>query len=458
MKVSRRIATQIVGGILPVFVGLATLGLVLNYYLAARELTRNQQTEAGALAVTIANFIRADDWAKIAAGRPAATELPAALERIARWQILRQLTLRDARDGRIVFAYPASASPPDAPPLASVLAELAREPLLVSLPGRGNNSAPMLAYAPIRGPAGEIAAVVTVAPDRARYDQARRDLLWRRLGQSGGVALFGLGVSLALALFLSREIRALAASIRHIGTPAFAEAHRTVIQEVDELGNTFSVLHHVLDEVRARTRRTLVDAEMFRTEADLARVFAAESPTAWQLTLGAVELYAVGTGWNAASGFVRAACAPAGGGVAFFGRVAETDPLAAVLQGSAAGSYLLRAAETQPLAALLPAAVERFSLPEIQAVSWTADDQCMAWIYDPALRTAPPGPAARLTADRALLFSLLGPTNRARADLIGRRFAARAPAELAAVLAGTLDPAEPGLILIMRLANPPTTA
>jgi hypothetical protein len=26
------------------------------------------------------------------------------------------------------------------------------------------------------------------------------------------------------------------------------------------------------------------------------------------------------------------------------------------------------------------------------------------------------------------------------------------------VLAGTLDPAEPGLILIMRLANPPTTA
>ena len=272
------------------------------------------------------------------------------------------------------------------------------------------------------------------------------------------MALFGLGVSLALALFLSREIRALAASIRHIGTPVFGAAHRTVIQEVDELGNTFSVLHNVLDDVRARTRRTLVDAEMFRTEADLARVFAAESSTAWQLTLGAVELHAVGTGWNAASGFVRAAGTPAGGGVAIFGRVAETDPLAAALQASAAGTYLLRAAETQPLAGLLPAAAERFALQELQAVSWTADYHCVVWVYDPALRTATPGPAARLTADRALLCSLLGPTNRGRADLIGRRFAARAPAELAAVLAGMLDPAEPGLILILRLANQPAAS
>ena len=129
MKTSRRIATQIMVIVLPVFIGLAVIGFVLNYYLAERELTRNQRTEAGALAVTVANFIRPADWTEIAAGRSASTELPAALARIARWQILQQLTLRDARDGRVVFSYPTPVAPAPAP----VLEALAGNQLLVSL-------------------------------------------------------------------------------------------------------------------------------------------------------------------------------------------------------------------------------------------------------------------------------------------------------------------------------------
>ena len=455
MKTSRRIAAQIMGIVLPVFIGLAVIAFALNYYLTERELTRNQRTEAGALAVTIAHFIRPEDWTEIAAGRAAATELPAALARTARWQVLQQLTLRDARDGRVVFCYPTRATPP-APPLAPVLEALAQNQFLVSLPRRGHDSEPVLAHALIRRPEGGIAAVLSVVPDRTRYDHARRALLWPHVWQSGGVALFGLGVSLSLAFFLSREIRALGASIRHIGTPVFAETHRTVIQEVNELRNTFSVLHNVLDDVRARTRLSLVHAETFRTEADLARVFAAAAPTSWQLTLGSIELHAASTGGSATRGFVRAGRLPAGGGIAFLGHVAETDALAAALQASAAGTYLLRAAESQPLAWLLPAGVERFALREVHAVSWTADYHCTAWSYDPASRAATPSPAGCLTADHSRLFSQLGTANRACGELIGRLFAHRAPGELVAVLTGALDPAETGLVLVVRLANPPT--
>jgi HAMP domain-containing protein len=138
--------------------------------------------------------------------------------------------------------------------------------------GAGNEaSATATEIAQLRRPVG----IVGVNVDASDYVIQVRVLLERVVAIAATIIAIGFVLAAALSRLIVRDVRSLTAGAAAIARGELAQSVTVAhIQELSDLGGTFNIMVEILQNVVAKTRRSLVEGELFRAEAELASAFA----------------------------------------------------------------------------------------------------------------------------------------------------------------------------------------
>lgn len=362
------IRRQTLLGVVPVFAALALLSTGVAYWLEARAILRGLREESGALAVTIAAFLRAEDL-PTGDGAAASGALKAGLERLDRWALVDGFAVWDPVAKKLLYRRPENASLP--PPTAEIRTLLAAEPYAnTELHLDENNRQRMVAYAAARNEDREIIALVGVGIDASFFGEETSALRQRLAWIAVLVISFGFLVAWLLSAIIRREIRRLTISAATIDQGNYTPPPTRFIQEVAELGHTFGVLGSVIDEVRAKSQRALAENERFRTEEDLLATYRAafHAPIKGHFAGRAVAVASFGSESDLC--FAAAGAAGEHGWVAF-GRIDDTVSLDGACRSSAVQQeFSDRLDHGEEPEAVLTAVARLFTVGSATVVSW----------------------------------------------------------------------------------------
>jgi HAMP domain-containing protein len=302
------IRTQNLVSILPVFLFLAVVSAGLMLKTVREEYLWGLREEASSLAVATAEFIPGACFRELVergSGAPYYLRLAPALDRILK-QKQAQRIFGLTPDGRHLL-FSRGGPPGDATghllPTPAELAAIDRgEPLGTSVKTDRRGRIVMTAYARVhdwqrtgseplapecayalrpsdngvdgaRGAPSPV-GLLGVETDARGMESLTRELLARGGWIIGAVLILGAAATLSVSAVVSREVRNLtdgAALVKRGSLDHSIEAG--CIQEVWDLCNTFNTMSDVLKDVLAKTKRSLLEGELFRSEADLAETY-----------------------------------------------------------------------------------------------------------------------------------------------------------------------------------------
>lgn len=398
--------------------------------------------DARSLAIAMSEMIEPADLSQVRqSGGLGKTRLGVVWSRLQRWGIVKRLFLIDPADGR-VLADTASGGEPLPVGATHPLGPGEVRTLDLRFTSDGHALQPLVA-AVTRG--GEIVGVEISADDLlANLASIRRD----GAIDVGLALVLGLIAAAGVGAFATRPVRRLGSAVAKIGTPDFAAGDtESAVAEVADLGNTLSVMHGVLDEVVEKGRLSLTESDYYRSEADLAAVFRGEllPPGTW--TGGGAEAVWLPVGSPQPPAFAGALALGPASGAAFAGLAPAKGPLASAVRARAAGRFLADALARRPLAEAGAETRALFGLVELQLVAWRGD-ALEVWRGGDAALPAPTVPAG-WSGGAPLALACLGPVNRTRLELYLAHSSLVAK-QLLAELPPLLDPAEAGIVLLLR--------
>ncbi|MES2465261.1 MAG: HAMP domain-containing protein [Armatimonadota bacterium] len=138
--------------------------------------------------------------------------------------------------------------------------------------GAGNEASVTAAeIAQWRRPVG----IVGVNVDASDYVVQVRVLLQRVGAIVATITAIGFILAEALSRLIVKDVRSLSAGAAAISRGELKQSvPASRIQELSDLGGAFNIMVEILQNVVAKTRRSLLEGELFRTEAELASAFA----------------------------------------------------------------------------------------------------------------------------------------------------------------------------------------
>ena len=447
-----RFRTQMLLAFVPLFLLLGASGETVLALLEHREMRWGLEEEASSLAVALAEFLRDQPFTNPHPPAAGAINWEDSVGTVLkRDQVLRLDLL--AADGRTVVRHfgPAAPAGTDAALPPGVAERLGRETwVLGAIAGRGSD-ATLTAYAPLHRPDGALAGYLGVTVDAGDYLLASK-LETQRIGYGAGASL--LAGLLAIGLVVrpvtrgTRELRA-AADRAQTGETLTPPAAR-LVQETDDLGETFGTMSTLLGEAMDKTRQNLVENEQLRTSQDLAAAFHARFSQPLHVRHGAVEAEARIVGADPGGAFCT--CRRIGDTLwAFTGQVEVSDKLQQAVVASAARGYLEDA-----LSRMAPEA----AVTEIAAVLPLTNWTCLGWPLDGG---TPPrrwtGKGRRLTAPSAaveitgpLCLHTFGPDRQHTIDTCLGGFDGLPAADIAENIRRLLGDAARGALVVLRYA------
>lgn len=427
-----RLQTRCLAGIVPVFLVLAlAVGALVNH-LVERETLWGMKEEAAGLATVVAEFTDTKDLADLLHGtmdEPRRASLLRPLGRILKNGRAERILAVMPTDGRVLFDVGPRASsnaafrvPPDI--LTGLQGGKTRvSGVVMADPISGDR---MLAYAPVTDERGGVMAVLVVQTD-ARPLAAQLHTTRMMTVRGGAVTvLVGILCALLASMILRRSLGRLNEAAAAAAGGQYArplQENHGAIQEIRDLWNTFETMISVLRGVISKTRRELMDVEMFRSEKDLVSVFNAAYLQGGEKTGGALEFSAQPMNGGVAGGFMdlfesgnRIVCV--------FGQVAERDggELRASLLGSAAVRYVKEQVQEADVITALQTATSVFPFSELRGVCWEKGRPVVvSGRYDPQTRRVVRAEHDVATGP-ALCFHDLGEVAERRIDLYLRTF------------------------------------
>lgn len=369
-----RVRSHIAAAIVPLFLGLSIVTGALTYHLQVKELTWGLDEESTSIAVSAARLIDGAAVRRIAAGEEA-LEAPVRdqFRRILAWGRARRLTLLAGADLRVLVDVFDGDSPGAgvATPSPAVAAALERQPFVSGTPAKGAGGALTLtAFAPVRDAAGALLGILAVET-RADTFASRRDAVLRSVLISLCAAtLLGLLLAVLISRMITRRLSDLTDRVRQVETGGEVPGPGTgIIDEVNDLVNTFDTIQSVLGEVLAKTRRTLIETEQFRTEEDLMGAYLVEFQGPARTTVSGLDAAGSLFGRRPTGSFFGVWDLP-GGGCAFVGTVGEQGLVERTVAGAAALAHLRQASRNGAVGPALASTAELFPGLACEGASW----------------------------------------------------------------------------------------
>jgi HAMP domain-containing protein len=463
-----KIRTQNMMAMVPLFAGLAVLIGALMYYVQYRELVWGLEEESTSLAVAMAEYIEPDRLEDLLDGNTdARTRFAEEAGKVLGWGRARTLAVLGA-DGEVAQVVQSDKQEGmEAEPVWAVSAGIESRlkegvytatPMLTGPYGEHT----MQGFAPLFSENGEWVATLAVEISADHVAAHLAGVL--REGQWVVVLSVGLGLALAIGLsgIITKRIHALNHAAEKLEQGhALTQPPAGRVQEINDLGNTFNTMGSVLNEVVAKTRRSVVEAEQFRTDEDLAHAFAetfmpdiAVQTDVWR---GEAGLLSAQPG---AHGFGVWPCADGATHLAVVFELDQDGGLAAAVNASAAASLLRDrlAREDNPVRVLenwcVAHRVTRLSavLPDTEN---PRDEQRFTW--DASARKLRKESQPQSAAAYVLLHTLT-PESAQRVEAYLSAFSRSSIAGLLNELRAVLDQNKPGALIVLMRTDDATSA
>ncbi|HVW21578.1 MAG TPA: hypothetical protein VHC86_10210 [Opitutaceae bacterium] len=421
------------------------LGLIGS--LVARYLEREAVRQAFAdtsrtAAIAVAEFVEPGDIAA-ARAHPALdnTRLGLAWGRLRRWAIVRRFFLLDPATGRRI----ADTSPTSPVPAPADLAGLgADEVRILALRHSSDGHEIQTLLTPAAGGAAVVGVEVFADDYLAKLGAIRRDGIIDAVAASA----FGLLMGALIGLLVSRPIRRIDRALEKIGQPEFASIRTTSpVGEIADLGNTLGIMHQVLGETVTKGRLSLLESDYYRSEAGFAEVYRRElDPPGLRRGAGA-ELVWMPVGAPSPAAIAGLLDLGGGRGAAYAGLAGAGSELVSTVRARAATTFLADRLRSRPLAAAAEETQALFGLSELAAARWDGE-AIEFWRSRPGPAAA--GAPSAWKSGSPVDLGCVGPSNRDRVAVYLATFADRVGAQTPEELAPLLDPAEPGVVALLR--------
>lgn len=450
-----RIRAQIAVAIVPLFVGLTLVTGALTYYLQVKELTWGLSEESTSIAVATARLIDVAALKRLAAGERAAdSAIREQFRQVISWGRARRLTLLAGADLRVLLEV-VDGSPDDrvveVPP--AVVAALEHQPFATGalLQGATGSSA-LTAFAPVRDAAGTPLGILAVETRADALGSQRVAILRSVLISLLAAALLALLLTVLISTLITRRLSALTRRLLQAETAgAVSEAGAGVIDEMNDLENTFDTMRSVLDEVLSKNRHRLIEAEQFRTDDDLANSYGNEFQRPIRRTIAGMDVAGSLAGARPSGSFFGAWSLP-DGGCAFVGTVEKQDILEQAVLAVAALACLEQTSRSVGLGRALAQTAEFFPLVLCDGVAWReGGTAAVRWSFDWGAgewRQAP----VELPAGAAVVLHTMGTHVDSRIHTYLEQFRSLAPETLLGEIRVLVDERLSGALLLARRA------
>ncbi len=379
-----RIRDQIIVALVALFAGLSLVTGGVMYYLQIRELEWGLQEEASSIAIVAARFLDGTEVSKTTAGNPVDAVRRLA-DKIMKPGLARRITLLDPKDSRQLLDVAYSNSVSGEIQVDPVIAARLEKTYFVSGPvKRGKNDSDYLTtYAAVRDTGGGVSGIVTVETGadalRSSHDRLRQSLF---VSLAGSV-LLGLVLSLVISGLIARRLNWLARAATAVESGLYDEQlPHGIIDELNDLGNTFDTMRSILKESVSRIWRTVIEAEQFRASEDLACEFRKEFLAPVTKTIRGIEAA------GALPGCLPDACffgiwETKDGGCAVTGKVAVSGVMEQTKAASAVLAFIRQATEKGDVRNALESASGLFELEMCRCITWeSAGKDGTMWTFD----------------------------------------------------------------------------
>ncbi len=362
---------QILLYVMPLFVGLAALGSALTVWLQLAAEQKSFDTEATTAAVAMREFLPVIPTATPGTLGLAEQEACAEVfERLRRAGQLERILVFDT-EGRTLVDTGHSGHAPRVDPASP----LSPEGLHLGMVGPNEDGQWVR---PILVDAGRGLRVGLEL--NAKLYRERRAAILRHAGWLAGWTLLGgLAVCGALAWLISHEFKRLGHVAGTLGESQFPDnVADTRIKEVADVGDILKVMHSVLQETLAKTRRSILDRDFGRNDRALATVFTPERSQPDDWTLAGIRGVLVRVGSPVV--LHHTLTLPSGGNLAYLGLLPDAGPLQNPLRIQAAQEYLIAACRQSDWKAALQDTLATFGLRHLRVLhfdteTWTAWQQ-----------------------------------------------------------------------------------
>lgn len=381
-----RIRSQIVAALVPLFVGLSLVTGGVMYYLQSKELEWGLHEEASSIAVVTARFLDGETISRIMAGNVPNENVCNLLRQITLSGRARRLTVFAAQDLKQLLDVTTSNSVSRAfRVLPSTATQLAVQPFVIGSIEKGKEGSRYLTtYASIRNSNGDLAGILA-SETTADILQSRRGELFQSLLVSiTSSALLGLLLALVISTLITRKLANITKAVSSVEAGFYDhKATAGIIDELNDLENTFDTMRSVLKEAVSKIWRTIIETEQFRTKEDLVCAFKNKFQSPVHETIYNVEISGTLLGCKTTGSFFeiqkKQNC-----GYAVVGQVARAECMTQAENASAALAFITQITKNDDIPPTLKTASHLFDFIRCKFVTWEpSSPEVVVWSLDP---------------------------------------------------------------------------
>jgi len=452
-----KIRSQIVAALVPLFVGLSLLTGGVTYYLQTKELEWGLYEEASSIAVVAARFMDGKTVRQISAGDPSALSseknISSLFGKIVSAGRAQQLTIFAAPDWKQILDVTNSNSlsrtlqvDPD------VTAQLADRPFVTGpIRKDKDGSSHLTTYAPIRDTNGGMTGIVAVetAADFLQLYQGK--FIYFLLISITSSALLGLVLAVIISTLITRKLSTITKAVSSVEEGFYDHEPATgIIDELNDLENTFDTMRSVLKEAVSKIWRIIIEAERFRTREELICAFKDEFQAPAHKTIHGIEISGTLFGCKTRGGFFGIQKAQECGH-AIVGRVEGADYMRQAETVSAVLAFTEQIKKSDDIPSTLNNVSDLFDFISCKFVSWKPSSrEATLWSLDVASRQWRQD-RLMLDAETTLILHTMDSRMDQRIQTYAREFKSVAQETLMKEVCMLVDEKADGAMLLMRV-------
>ena len=456
-----RISTQNLLAIVPIFLGMALINGILAFTTQYQEIKWGINEEVSAITTAAAEFLDRDlitALKKNPNNREVIEKLSIPFAKIKNFQQQQCFFLLYPEDKKIFFSYSTDDKTYENPKPTVNIEQFVNKHTDLIIEGFrkiDENKSVLIAYAPIYDEYGKLISVLMVEHD-AKYFLDRTQKIKNKIFIiTGLITLIGLVAALLISYIITYKISQLnkAALIVEAGHYDY-QVNITMIQEMVDLSNTFNTMSSILGEVLARTKRTLIEGEQFRTDRDLANHFKQKFSQPIEGTFNNVSVAARVFTKNATGDFCGVLEVDKKGTYVVIGRITVKGDgeIDSVITASAAYNFIRQRLIYQEPRAVFEDAKDLFELKKFKCMFWDKSAAIIK-VYD-YRNFILSEESFSLEDNRLLFFDTLSADNSKKVMFIVKNYIHHLPEDLMRDILNMIDDDGTGsLVLLSRVAR-----
>lgn len=280
-----KIRTQSVLAIVPVFIGVAAISGFLTYTSEQQENYWALHEESTALTISIAAFIDVDSYQETLQTASAQSQnvryindLEKHLRQILQWKQAKYVLVRSLDGQRLLnhfsIGHPITAHRPLSETAMETLQE---QEVWISdiMPLNSETSfveaCTLLNQGDRAASVGVLCVGVSADVFLAQMAQSQRKVIL----SSSVIVIIGVILALTISELITKQIRQLRRAAETVASGDYQQTFKIggIIQELQDLSNTFNTMSSVMEETLSRAKRSLVENERFRTVQALSKTY-----------------------------------------------------------------------------------------------------------------------------------------------------------------------------------------